>query len=373
MKTLHLVIITIIGIITGGIVLHNAYAPCAVGIVCGDLRPDPLFLTDDKGRIDNFLTNHQILIRYDAWARTPDSKSMNLEINFTSDSGSILDDKENLPLELGKPTSIIWKFIPTKAGKYTIEKFSNGTHTSTTYFTVIDADKSTNQTVLVSPLLQFKFGVAAENVQCSQNFVLLLRPSDNNPACVKSEDVSHFMTRGWTQAPSGGVPQLLEQIEQSSGNTKSPASFEPCNTPFPQSSTGVPVLYIPMNFIGKLCVRYSNFNDFPASLGIKISNADNLTHEATEISTWNDAGGNTTLPKGNFTIVYWIKTGNQAGFYGLTIFCAPTAFAVGYDNGSRIVSGDFPWFGKQFECPMLTYDYHIDSTSGIGVKYIPYP
>ncbi|MDE1767531.1 MAG: hypothetical protein KGI27_14845, partial [Thaumarchaeota archaeon] len=114
--------------------------------------------------------------------------------------------------------------------------------------------------------------------------------------------------------------------------------------------------------------------DFPAPFrGIKISNADNLTHEATEISTWNDAGGNTTLPKGNFTTVYWIKTGNQSGFYGLTIFCVPHALAVGYDNNSRIVSGDFPWFGNQFECPIQTYDYHIYSTTGIGVKYIPYP
>ena len=112
MKTLLLSIIAIAGIVVIGILSHNAYAPCAAGVVCGDLIPDPIFLTDSKGNIDNFLTNHQILIRYDAWARTPDSKSMDLEINFTSDYGAILDDKEHLALELGKPTTIIWKFIP---------------------------------------------------------------------------------------------------------------------------------------------------------------------------------------------------------------------------------------------------------------------
>ena len=164
-------------------------------------------------------------------------------------------------------------------------------------------------------------------------------------------------------------------VSQMSENTTSPASFMPCDTFFPQSNSGVAVLYMPKNSIGKLCVRYSNFNDFPAPFrGIKITNADNLTHEATEISTWNDAGDNTTLPKGNFTTVYWIKTGNQTGLYGLTIFCSGMPFAVGYNDKSNFTLNDFPWEkSSTISCPMMTYQYKIDSLSGIGVKYIPYP
>ena len=165
----------------------------------------------------------------------------------------------------------------------------------------------------------------------------------------------------------------LNKNYNSTGTAYLPASFMPCDTPYPQSNTGLAVLYMPTNSIGKLCVRYSNFNDSPARVGIRIFNANNLNHDTPEISTWNDLGNNTTIPKGNSTVVYWIKTGNQSGFYGLTIFCVGMPFAVGYDNDSRIISSDFPWLGGTIYCPMQSYNFHIDSMTGIGVKYIPHP
>ena len=36
-----------------------------------------------------------------------------------------------------------------------------------------------------------------------------------------------------------------------------------------------------------------------------------------------------------------------------------------------IVSSDFPWLGGTIFCPMQAYEFHIDSLTGIGVKYIP--
>lgn len=149
-----------------------------------------------------------------------------------------------------------------------------------------------------------------------------------------------------------------------------PASFDPCQDPYPQNYTGIPVLSIPENSTGKICIRYHNLNGFAAQAGIKVSDADNLTGQAATISTWSDSENNQIPPNQDLTIVYWIKTGDRPGFYGLTMFCAPVPLAVGYGNDSMAVS-DFPWVGKQFECPMLTYDYHIDSTTGIGVRYIP--
>lgn len=149
------------------------------------------------------------------------------------------------------------------------------------------------------------------------------------------------------------------------------ASFEPCDTPYHPSNTGVAVLYMPANSTGKLCVRYHNLGDNPKSIGIRISEANNLDKDATEITTWNDSRNNTLL-QGNSTIVYWIKTGNHVGFYGLTIFCVPMPFVVGYDNNSTFVKSDFPWLSSNtWFCPSQTYDYSIDSMTGIGVKYIP--
>ncbi len=34
-----------------------------------------------------------------------------------------------------------------------------------------------------------------------------------------------------------------------------PASFEPCDTPYPQSNTGIAVLYMPANSIGKIMCK----------------------------------------------------------------------------------------------------------------------
>ncbi len=220
----------------------------------------------------------------------------------------------------------------------------------------------------LSPLKQFKLGMTANMVQCHSDFQLVLKKENGEFACVTKETADKLFDRGWAEFSLKGLPTT-----QTPQNSTLPASFMPCDTPFPQTNSGIPVLFIPMNSIGKICVRYSNLNDFSAPVGIRISSADNLMQNASDISTWNDLGGNTTISKGNSTVVYWIHTGNHAGFYGLTIFCVPVGLAVGYDNDSRIVSDNFPWIGKTFECPMQSYDFHIDSLTGIGVKYIPYP
>ncbi|MHB8545917.1 MAG: hypothetical protein ACYDAJ_04050 [Nitrosotalea sp.] len=157
-------------------------------------------------------------------------------------------------------------------------------------------------------------------------------------------------------------------------NTTLHASFEPCDTPYPQSDTGVAVLYMPANSIGKICIRYSNSSDTPEPIfGIRIFDPNNSYQNATGITTWNDIGNNYTIPKGDSTVVYWIKTGNQTGFYGLVLSCMGTPFAVGYDNNSKIVSNDFPFLGITNSCPVMLYGSQIDSLTGIGVKYIPYP
>ena len=150
-----------------------------------------------------------------------------------------------------------------------------------------------------------------------------------------------------------------------------PASFEPCDTPYPQSNTGVAVLYMPANSVGKICVRYSNPNDSPEPIGITIFDANNIHNQnVTGITTWSDSTDN-TISKGDSTVVYWIKTGNQIGFYGLTFYCGDwNSFAVGYDGNSNMTSANFPFLKETFPCPNEPYHYHIDSTTGIGIKHI---
>ncbi len=147
-----------------------------------------------------------------------------------------------------------------------------------------------------------------------------------------------------------------------------PDSFEPCDIPYPQSNTGIAVLYMPANSTGKLCVDYSNPNP-PRSTDVRIFEAQHLSEDTKDIQVLSSQDN---ISQGNSTIVYTLKT-SKVGFYGLTLFCSGTPLAVGYDNQSRIVTNDFPWLGQTFYCPMQSYTFHISGLSGIGVKYIPYP
>ncbi|MGI0094538.1 MAG: hypothetical protein ACREA8_10625, partial [Nitrosotalea sp.] len=64
--------------------------------------------------------------------------------------------------------------------------FSNGVYTDQLVTNTID-----------SPLQQFKSGIKSEDVQCDVGFQLILKGSDNSPACIKNNDVSNFILRTW--------------------------------------------------------------------------------------------------------------------------------------------------------------------------------
>ncbi len=48
-----------------------------------------------------------------------------------------------------------------------------------------------------SPLQQLRSGIKSEDVQCNIDFQLILKGSDNTPACIKKSDMSDFMSRTW--------------------------------------------------------------------------------------------------------------------------------------------------------------------------------
>ncbi|MDE1813216.1 MAG: hypothetical protein KGH87_01975 [Thaumarchaeota archaeon] len=145
-----------------------------------------------------------------------------------------------------------------------------------------------------------------------------------------------------------------------------PASFEPCDTPYPQSNTGVAVLYMSPNSTGKICATYHN-PDSPTQSNISVFIAKDMQQQASEITT---SASPDIVPTGNSTIVYTIKTGSQAGFYGISFFCNSVPFVVGYDNQSRIILDDFPWLYKNDICLSQTNVFQITGLSGIHVKYV---
>jgi hypothetical protein len=269
----------------------------------------------------------------------------------------------------------------------------NSTSISKSVLFTISPQSAQTKSVIQSPLEQFRSGIAARDVKCNEGLEFIQKNENGQPACVKPQTMDKLIERGGGIIPLNGLPSpynttdkysemtlvnqtFLNQDYNSTGTTRLPISFMPCDTPYPKSDSGISVLYMPTNSIGKLCVRYTNYNSFPDSFrgGIRIFDPNNSYQSVPDVTTWSDLRNITTIQGGqSFIVTYWIKTGNQTGFYGLDLFCGGTPFAIGYDNGSKLVSSDFPFVGLTYSCPAILHDTRIDSTTGIGVKYVPFP
>lgn len=57
-------------------------------------------------------------------------------------------------------------------------------------------------TMTLSPLKQFKSGVAAENVMCKENLQLVIKKFDGSPACVKPTSIQRLTTQGLIKGTS---------------------------------------------------------------------------------------------------------------------------------------------------------------------------
>lgn len=90
-----------------------------------------------------------------------------------------------------------WKTI-SKSFSFTISDNSTGT-------------KTVNENVL-SPLKQFKSGIAAQDVTCNKGLQLVIKAKDNSPACVYSSTAAKLVRLGWakSQENTGVVVTLGE-------------------------------------------------------------------------------------------------------------------------------------------------------------------
>ncbi|MFQ5573719.1 MAG: hypothetical protein ACE5EJ_05670, partial [Nitrosopumilaceae archaeon] len=52
----------------------------------------------------------------------------------------------------------------------------------------------------IPPLKQYNEGISIEKIRCKQGFELVLKTSNNHPACVKESSIDKLLKRGWATA-----------------------------------------------------------------------------------------------------------------------------------------------------------------------------
>ncbi|MGI0017464.1 MAG: hypothetical protein ACREA1_02000 [Nitrosotalea sp.] len=60
----------------------------------------------------------------------------------------------------------------------------------------------TDKTIVLSPLKQFKSGIAAKDIECNDDLQLIFKTEGNFPTCVKTHTAFHLLGLGWGYIPS---------------------------------------------------------------------------------------------------------------------------------------------------------------------------
>jgi hypothetical protein len=349
----------------------------------GPLPSSHIYITDANGNKPYIpLTYHTAILHDDdVWNTSTQPRIVQVTLTIQNqDTGQqVFNQTQSLQMKAcSGPESVKWRFVPVQIANYIAKVSDDRSNVHMIFQSMLDATKS--QTVS-SPLEQLRSGMDSHSIVCKQDLQLVIKSEDDSPACVKFGTATTLIKHGWASSAfgissDGARTYIINDTQASKVNATLPASFLPCDIPYLESNTGVTILYMPTNSVGKICVRYSNHNDSPEPFygGINIFDPNNSYQSVPYIATWNDLGNTTVIQKNDsFTVVNWIKTGNHTGLYGLNLYCGGIPFAVGYNSDSNLTSSDFPFVGKAFSCPAIPYESKIVSMTGINIKHIPYP
>ena len=153
------------------------------------------------------LTNHTVILRYDnVWNNSPESRTVPVTLTIQNqDTGQqVFNQTQNLEIQAcSGPETVKWNFVPTQIANYVASVSGNKNEISTIFQAIYDSTKSP----ILSPLKQFKSGIAAKDVKCNSGLQLVLKSEDNSPACVTQQTAQTLVKYGWGTP----VPAVTEQ------------------------------------------------------------------------------------------------------------------------------------------------------------------
>lgn len=215
MKTLHYSIIVTVLVAIG-----------MNGLAFGQVLPVPIFdiahLKSDHGSFP--IPYRLINASLDYTQVVLSTKALFFEITAGSDGQltvklprSIIDSKngsQDKPYHvtisniqsLGGPMWVIPKELNEKDMRILQINFTQDTDEIGIYGTYLPDNYSYIPQKFDPPLKQFSSGITEQNIQCNTDFVLIIKSSDNSPACVRLDTYHVLVQRGWAKES----PQIKE-------------------------------------------------------------------------------------------------------------------------------------------------------------------
>ncbi|MDE1766798.1 MAG: hypothetical protein KGI27_11085 [Thaumarchaeota archaeon] len=177
------------------------------------------YLSDPEGNTQEFFhIGNNITINFNELNALPVVKSATVEliVKTNNDTRTVMDDKKDVivPACNGQ-IPMRWTFTPDTSGQYSTEVNVSGSYELGKGTTILFSERpmSTSFTVLENtggpvivkgpfllPLQQFKSGIKAEDVKCSDGFTLVIKAEDGSPACVRPDTAHILAERGWTKS-----------------------------------------------------------------------------------------------------------------------------------------------------------------------------
>jgi len=184
------------------------------------------YASDSKGNAPEFfLRGNNVTINFDELNVLTVAKDATVEliVKTNNDTKIVMDDKKSVTVQAcNRQTPMKWTFIPTMGGQYTAQvNVTGGYNFGNRYVFYSEPVVNTGFRVLennggpviekvpiVSPLKQFKSGIAAKDVTCRYGLQLIFKFEDSSPVCVTKQTAQTLVERWWGMY----VPSVTEHI-----------------------------------------------------------------------------------------------------------------------------------------------------------------
>lgn len=134
-----------------------------------------------------------------------------------------------------------------------------------------------NATLILSPLKQFKAGIFIFDIKCNQE--LVIKTSDDSPACVKLQTAQKLVERGWALNIKKGLYQFQPLITRTSDEVRNSDLLLTIMTAAQQYITGSINVTLTITNLGINDLTINENNQLPLSIDLYyLDNEPNYKH-----------------------------------------------------------------------------------------------